>query len=199
MYQESTPNNSSLKRNIFHVTLTPYKKDIEPNVPNKSKIIEGIKEISKIIGENNIYVRYDPILVNDTYSIDYHIKAFRKMCNLLNGYVKHIIISFVDEYKNVRNNYKYLKYKELTKEDYKRIGESFYKSAKDNGMSVQTCFEEQNLTEYGFIKEDCLSSMLTYKLTGKIYEEQTIRKERKCHCVKMVDIGSYNSCNLMKK
>ena len=62
-------------------------------------------------------------------------------------------------------------------------------------MSVQTCFEEQNLTEYGFIKEDCLSSMLTYKLTGKIYEEQTIRKERKCHCVKMVDIGSYNSCN----
>ena len=180
---------------IFHVTLTPYKKDIEPNVPDKSRIIEGIKEISKIIGENNIYVRYDPILVNDTYSTNYHIKAFRKMCNLLNGYVKHIIISFVDEYKNVRNNYKYLKYKELTKEDYQRIGESFYKSAKDNGMSVQTCFEEENLTEYGFIKEDCLSSMLAYKLTGKIYEEQTIRKERKCHCVKMVDIGAYNSCN----
>ena len=28
---------------LFHVTLTPYKKDIEPNVPPKGKIIEAIK------------------------------------------------------------------------------------------------------------------------------------------------------------
>ena len=45
---------------LFHVTLTPYKKDIEPNVGDKSKIIEGIKEISKIIGKDNVVVRYDP-------------------------------------------------------------------------------------------------------------------------------------------
>ena len=32
---------------LFHITLTPYKKDIEPNVIDKTKIIEGIKEISK--------------------------------------------------------------------------------------------------------------------------------------------------------
>lgn len=25
---------------LFHVTLTPYKKEIEPNVPDKSKVIE---------------------------------------------------------------------------------------------------------------------------------------------------------------
>ena len=29
---------------IFHITLTPYKNDIEPNVPNKKLIIEGIKK-----------------------------------------------------------------------------------------------------------------------------------------------------------
>ena len=29
---------------IFHVTLTPYKNDIEVNVPNKKDIIEGIKK-----------------------------------------------------------------------------------------------------------------------------------------------------------
>ena len=28
---------------LFHVTLTPYKKDIEPNVIDKSEIIESIK------------------------------------------------------------------------------------------------------------------------------------------------------------
>lgn len=28
---------------LFHVTLTSYKNDIEPNVPNKSDVIESIK------------------------------------------------------------------------------------------------------------------------------------------------------------
>ena len=66
-------------------------------------------------------------------------------------------------------------------------------------MTVQTCFEDRDLTEYGFIKDDCLSSMLAYKLTGRIYDEQTARKEKKCHCVKMVDIGVYNTCRHLCK
>ena len=179
---------------LFHVTLTSYNKDIEPNVPDKKKVITAIKKISDIIGDDNVYVRYDPILINNKYTVDYHIKAFDKLCKLLNGYVKHFIISFIDIYKNVKNNSKYLNLKELSEEDYKKIGLSFSKSASENGMTVQTCFEERDLTQYGFIKDDCLSKMLAYKLTGKIFDEQTARKEKKCHCVKMVDIGVYNTC-----
>ena len=179
---------------LFHITLTPYNKDIEPNVIDKTKIIEGIKELSKIIGIDNIYVRYDPIIISDKYNIDYHIKAFSKLCSLLNGYVKRIIISFLDEYKNVKENRNILKYKTLTDNDYKLIGENFSKIALNNGMTVQTCFEDMNLVEYGLIKGECLSHELAYKLTGKSYKSWTARKERKCNCVQMVDIGVYNSC-----
>ncbi len=179
---------------LFHITLTPYNKDIEPNVIDKTKIIEGIKKLSKIIGIDNIYVRYDPIIISDKYNIDYHIKAFSKLCILLNGYVKRIIISFLDEYKNVKENRNILKYKTLTDNDYKLIGEYFSKIALNNGMTVQTCFEDRNLVEYGLIKGECLSHELAYKLTGKSYKSWTARKERKCNCVQMVDIGVYNSC-----
>ena len=184
---------------LFHITLTPYNKDIEPNVPDKNKIIEGIKEISKIIGIDNIYVRYDPILLNDKYTISYHQKAFNKMCKLLNGYVKHIIISFIDDYKNVRNNSKYLNLKAITQNDYKEIGLSFSQSAKENNMSVQTCFEENNLVEYGFIKDECISHTLAYKLTGKTFNTQKIRKGNNCKCVEMADIGVYNTCKHLCK
>ena len=184
---------------LFHVTLTPYNKDIEPNVPDKKEVIKAIKEISKIIGKDNIYIRYDPIFLNNKYSLDYHLLAFDKMCKLLNGYVNHIIISFIDIYKNVKHNSKYLNIIPFTDNDYKIIGESFSKSAKDNNMTVNTCFEDNTLTEYGFIKQDCLSSMLAYKLTGKIFKEQTARKGKKCHCVEMVDIGAYNSCHHLCK
>ncbi len=179
---------------LFHVTLTPYKNDIEPNVPCKKNIIEAIKKLSDIIGIENLYIRYDPILINDKYTVEYHIKAFDKLCTLLNGYVKHLIISFMDDYKNVRKNKNILNNKLLKEEDYEKIGKNFSKSAKKNGMTVQTCFEDRNLIEYGFKKEDCLSHELAFKKTLKTYKNWTARKGKKCNCVQMVDIGVYNSC-----
>lgn len=178
---------------LFHITLTPYKKDIEPGVPSKDKIIEGIKEISNIIGSENTYVRYDPILLNDKYSLDYHIKAFNRVCELLDGYIKHIIISFVDDYKNVRNNQKELNLKPITKEDMIETGKYFGSTAKTHGMTVQTCYEEENLVEYGFIKRDCVDRNLAFRLTGKTNFKKW--KSRGCDCIEMVDIGVYNSCS----
>src|SRR5699024_10826661 len=155
------------KPKIFHITLTPYLKDIETRVPDKVKIIEAIKQVSTMLGFEYTYVRYDPVFINDKYTIDYHIKMFERMCKQLEGYITHIIISFLDDYKNVRKNLKILNPKVLTREDYKKIGENFAKVAKEHHMTVQTCFEEENLVEYGFIKEDYLSAAMAKKLTGK--------------------------------
>ena len=180
---------------IFHVTLTPYKKDIEPNVPPKGEIVEAVKKLSKIIGKDNLVIRYDPVFISAKYTLDYHIRAFENLCSLLDGYVSKILISFLDDYKNVRKNEKVLNFKELEESDYKAIGENFSASALKHHMIVHTCFEDRNLTEYGFSKDECLSHELAYKLTGKVYKKEwKARKEGKCHCVQMVDIGVYNSC-----
>lgn len=184
---------------LFHVTITSYGKDVEPNIPDKRLIIEGVKKLSLVLGIDNVVVRYDPIFLSDKYNVDYHIKAFDKLCKNLNGYVNKIIVSFMDEYKNVRSNKNILKYRAFTREDYKKIGEAFSKSAHDNGMSVQTCFEDEDLTEYGFVKGECLSHELAYILTGKKFKSSNVRKEKKCECVQMVDIGDYNSCMHMCK
>ena len=184
---------------LFHVTITPYSKDVEPNIPDKRLIIEGVKKLSLVLGIDNVVVRYDPIFLSDKYNVDYHIRAFDKLCKNLNGYVNKIIVSFMDEYKNVRSNKNILKYRTFTREDYKKIGEAFSKSAMDNGMSVQTCFEDNDLTQYGFVKGECLSHELAYILTGKKFKSSNVRKEKKCECVQMVDIGDYNSCMHMCK
>lgn len=184
------------KPKIFHITLTPYLKDIETLVPDKVKIIEAIKQVSTILGAEYTYVRYDPVFINDKYTIDYHIKMFERMCKQLEGYITHIIISFLDDYKNVRKNLKILNPKVLTREDYKKIGENFSKVAKEHHMTVQTCFEEENLVEYGFIREDCLSVGMAKKLTGKEkFKKWKARTGGKCNCVEMVDIGVYNTCS----
>ena len=180
---------------MFHVTLTPYKKDIEPNVPPKGLIIEAIKKISSIIGACNIVVRYDPIFISDKYTLEYHKRSFDNLCRLLDGYVNKIIVSFIDIYKNVKRNYNVIRFREFTDNDYKEIGEAFSKSSSKHNITVQTCFEENDLTNYGFVKEDCLSKELAHKLTGKKYSLWKARKgSGRCNCVAMVDIGEYNSC-----
>lgn len=179
---------------IFHVTLTPYKKDIEPNVIDKKLVIEGIKRLSGILGSDNVVVRYDPIFLSDSYTLEYHIRAFDKICKVLKGYVKKIVVSFLDDYKNVRYNMRYLRLRAFTEEDYKQIGLNFSRSAWENGMSVQTCFEERNLVNYGFTRGECLSLSLAEKITGKKPKKWKARGKKGCNCAEMVDVGVYNTC-----
>ena len=179
---------------LFHVTITPYKKDIEPNVINKKEVIEGVKRLSNILGMENVVVRYDPVFLSDKYNLAYHVKAFDKLCNELKGYITTIIVSFLDECQNVRRNRHILKYRTFQEKDYRIIGKMFSESAKKNRIVVQTCFEERNLCEYGFNKGECLSHELAFKLTGNLYKTWKARKGKLCQCVEMVDIGQYNAC-----
>ena len=180
---------------LFQITLTPYKNDIEPNVFDKKQVIEDIKEISSLLGKENVFVRYDPIFLSEKYTLDYHIRAFEKLCRELDGYISHVIVSFIDDYKNVRKNMNVLRIKNFTNEDFKEIGLSFSKIAHTHHMTVQTCSEYNTLEEYGFVVNDCVSKELVKTITGKNYPTWKGRNNKHCHCASMVDIGCYNTCS----
>lgn len=183
---------------IFQVTITPYKEEIE-KIKSKKEIIQAVQKLATIFDPEYIYIRYDPIFLSPKYTLYYHLKAFSKLTTLLEGSCKHIIVSFLDIYKNVLKNKDILNYQDFKEEDYKIIGRNFSKIATSHGMTVQTCFEERNLVEYGFLKADCLSPELAFKLTGKKYPKWRARKGGNCNCCNMVDIGFYNSCLHMCK
>lgn len=183
---------------IFNVTLTPYHKDIEPNVKDKNEIINDIIEISKKIGIDNVFLRYDPIIINDRYGINYHKNAFNRLCSLLNGYVKNIIISFVDDYKNLRKHKNEIKYKEISINDMKEIASSLSSIANNYNIKVRGC-AEIDLSEYGILNESCFSQKLAFEKTGKVYKIGSWRGNELCKCVTMADIGAYNSCKHLCK
>lgn len=183
-----------IKPILFHITVTGYHADIEPHVKDKIKIIEDIQKISQSLGKDHVYLRYDPIFLNDKYSINYHIKCIKRLCELLEGYIDKIIISFIDNYQNVRKNEKILNFREFTEQDYQALGENISRICHNHGIRVHTCFEKRNLVEYGFDEEECLSHELAYILTGKKYPNWKARKEGLCNCVNIVDIGAFNTC-----
>ena len=95
--------------------------------------------------------------------------------------------------RNVLNN------RDFDSNDYEKIGTSFSSIAHLHHMKIHTCFEDVNLSEYGFHIDDCFSHELAFQMTGKKFSSWKARKGKKCNCVEMVDIGVYNSCRHLCK
>ena len=55
---------------MFQYTITPYDNTLEKNISDKSDIIKNVLELSEKIEKKRIVWRYDPILLNDTYTVN---------------------------------------------------------------------------------------------------------------------------------
>jgi hypothetical protein len=177
----------------WFVTITPYGRDIEPKVKDKHALLEDFRRLSDMVGVRSVGWRYDPILVNDKYTEEYHIKAFTQMAKALEGYTKTVVISFLDLYPKVKRNFP--EAREVTKEQRIRLGRELIGIASAHGMTLKTCAEGEELARYG---ADCGGCM-----TVKTYEEaigkRLIVPKKKgaraaCACYLSCDIGAYNTC-----
>ena len=182
----------NFKRNLLNFLMRNITKCIILQSDFIATSINIHKIIIKELTNNQKRVSIIPISSNiptGTKSTD-ELKALKKWI----APQKEIIISFLDNYKNVQNNLRYLQVKNFSDEDYKKLGLNFSRIAKEHHIIVQTCGEKKDLVEYGFIKDECLSRSLAYKLTGKNFPRWQVRNNKNCNCANMVDIGSYNSC-----
>ena len=89
----------------WYVTVTPYGKDIGPNVPGKLRVLESFRRLSDAVGPERVGWRYDPILINEDWSVQRHIRAFSYMADALSGYTRTAVISFIDLYGKTRRNF----------------------------------------------------------------------------------------------
>lgn len=64
---------------FWSVTITPYGKETEPFVPAKEQVLEDFQRLSETVGIPSISWRYDPIFISETYSLEFHIRAFERM------------------------------------------------------------------------------------------------------------------------
>ena len=182
----------------WFVTITPYGKDIEPNVPDKHQLLEDFKRLSDTVGVNSIGWRYDPIFITDKYTLDYHLRAFEKMATALDGYTKTVVISFIDLYPKVKRNFP--EAKEVTAEQRIALGKEFIRIASAHGMTVKPCAEGDELAEFGADCSGCMRISDYEQAIGKRLNAPKKKGARaECACYLACDIGAYNTCRHLCK
>ncbi len=179
----------------WFVTITPYGKDIEPNVPDKHKVMESFKRLSDIVGVKRIGWRYDPIIVDDAHPVDWHIARFEEMSAFLEGSTQTCVISFIDIYKKVERNFPQAR--PVGRDDRITLGKAFIDTAHKHGITIKPCAEGRELEQFGADCSGCMTistyeKALDARLT--VPKRSTNQRNGECACLLGNDIGAYDTC-----
>lgn len=184
----------------FQFTINPYDIRLEQNVPSKSNIIETFKELSDKIGPERVIWRYDPIILTDTITIDYHVKYFEELAKRLQGKTKTCVISFLDLYKKTERNLQNTTARELDQNEMVQLAGMLSSIASSYGIKIQSCAEEIELESVGICHGHCIDNVLIEDLLGvRLVVGKDKNQRPECGCVQSIDIGEYNTCSHMCK
>lgn len=179
----------------FQFTLTPYGKDIEPNVRDKNDVAATFIELSERIGKERVVWRYDPILMTDSINRDFHYRSFERLARALTGHTDTCIISFVDFYAKCRKRLSSLKAREMSLEDIRAVAGAFAGICKAYNLKLETCAEEVDLSDLGIGHGKCIDDELISRIIGRPFEVKKDKSQRElCGCAASTDIGAYNTC-----
>lgn len=180
----------------FQFTLNSYSTDLEPNVPNKSKeLIATFIELSNMIGKEKVIWRYDPIILTDKYTLEWHVKYFRLLAEKLHNHTEKCVISFLDLYKKTTSNMKNIKLTPITTYEMNYLAEKFSEICQEYGLVLATCCEEIDLEKYGIKHNKCIDDELIERISGKkVLNTKRDNQRSSCGCIKCSDIGVYNTC-----
>ena len=177
----------------WFVSITSYGRDIEPNVKDKHQLIRDFQHLSGLVGVDSIGWRYDPILLSEKYTIDYHINAFAQIAEALDGYTKTAVISFIDLYPKVRRNFP--EAREVSPADRITLGKELIAIAKKHHMVVKPCAEGEDLAPFGADCSGCMKLSDYEKAIGaRLIAPKKKGARAECACYLSCDIGAYNTC-----
>ena len=175
----------------FQFTVTPYDDRLEPGVRPKKEIEETLIRLSETIGKDKVFWRYDPIILNDDFTVDFHKKQFRRLCEMFAPYISRVTISFLDLYprlleKNLRA---------AARDEMVDLADFIGKMSALFGLEVVTCSEAMDFSRFGIGRGSCIDPKLISRVVGlplRLKKDPSQRAH--CQCYQSVDIGAYNTC-----
>lgn len=191
-------------RFYIQFTLTPYGRELEKNLRSKEEIIDTFIRLSQEIGKEKVLWRYDPIILNDLFTISYHREKFEELCNRLKDFTDICAISFVDLYPKLKHKINKIPnnslsthnlLREISDEEIQELAGILSEIGRQYGIELRACSERINLEPYGVRAASCIDQATIEKICGYPIDGKADKNQRPyCGCIQSIDIGVYNTC-----
>lgn len=177
-------------------TLTAYGADVERNLPPKGKVLVPVfQKLSQEIGKERVVWRYDPILFNEKYTMQYHIKYFRLLAERLALYTEKCTVSFLTLYQKTARNIRPLAVELPSAAQKAELLGAMAETAAQCGIIIDTCAQPGLPDVPGVQKASCIDRIRLERLCGYPLELKADNNQREgCGCVQSIDIGAYHTC-----
>nr|MDD6336149.1 DUF1848 domain-containing protein [bacterium] len=171
-------------------TLNPYSRLWERNLAPLQERIDLFLRLSAAMGKERVLWRYDPIILTQEMTVDWHLDCFARLLGRLGAHTGRVTISFVDIYAKNRG----LGLRESTPEEREALCRGFCALAREEGLSVFACCEPYDLAPFGVAGASCIDAGLIVRLGGKAPARRDSGQRKGCGCCPSVDIGAYDTC-----
>ena len=180
----------------FQFTLTAYGPAPPPAPPPKTKVLVPLfRQLSEEIGKEKVIWRYDPIFLNETYTIEYHCNCFERLASELARYTEKCTISFLDFYRKTERNMRPFHIQPVAVWQQTELAERLAGIAKRYGLGLDTCAESGDFGKFGIGHACCIDKERLERIGGyklKVRKDKNQRPE--CGCAQSIDIGAYHTC-----
>lgn len=180
---------------LFHVTLNAYGRDVETALPGVDERISTVQKLKEMLGDGHVIWRYDPILLSDVYSVEWHVREFERIAQALSGSTQRCVISFLDVYGKIRKRLREGGLRPCQEDEMYRIAVGLAGVAAQFGIRLQTCAEKVDLEGCGIGHGACIDAEMISRIVGRPLNVRKDANQRaECGCVSSIDVGEYNTC-----
>ncbi len=177
----------------FYYTITAYGKDLEPGVPSIEDSIATLVQLSKQVGKQRIAWRYDPVLLTEKYTVEYHLQTFEKMATKIVPYIDRCIFSFVEMYKRLEITMPELI--PLSEQEKEALARGLGEIARKKGITLQVCGTNDDYSRYGIDGSGCMTLDILGKANEIEFKDLKHKGMRQgCHCIDSRDVAAYDTC-----
>ena len=184
----------------FHFTINGLPKTLETNNPPLDFAIATFQRLAERY-PNQVFWRYDPIVLSDLTPAEYHAQKFGELAERLRGYTARCYFSFVDWYQKVRRNFAHaeqehgVRFREAELEERLALVRKLHALAQSHALTLYSCCQDALCAVPQVAKAHCVDIETIRELAPERYRRLRAAATREdCGCYESRDIGYYDSC-----
>jgi hypothetical protein len=184
----------------FHFTINGLPKTLETNNPPLEFAISTFLRLAERY-PNQVFWRYDPIVLSDLTPPSYHVEKFGQLAERLRGATQRCYFSFVSWYLKVRRNFaksareQDAHFRDADLAERLEIVRQLAPIAAANSMTLHSCCQDALCAVNGIAKAHCVDIETIREIAPDRYRKLRAAPTREdCGCYESRDIGYYDSC-----